>query len=620
MAQQNGKQINKYAIQEKLSEKPDPRWWPKDLANYQEKVKPPPWNNNTFISIPNEMLELSWQSPKKITISDVWMLTFIARKASQEPDHSCHLYIKEIDNAMGPSTGNGNKPDSRVVGRLRKFECCGLIRVEQVHGRKRKSTIHVSPELVDMVLKAQAKETKSVLIGPEIFLLNLSIPVKTALGIKKAMPKIKATTLSEKMRITFQQAQNHLRFIQSTDWVIEIKTPPKLELKPPQNFNKTPPKLERGIDSGIGLGYSFNILSDIKGVVPTMKVINNPSILESDKNMQNPQVNMDQYLSSPRVRAKDFSNKKTPKEAPTPRIANDVLMELENEVFQHDWITTNKKPNALRNSAKVVKALCSPDGLSLILDKTKIDHIVQTMSAQKIHPLRPDQILTILHKQFSDQERVELYEKLSLSNSPAYGGIGRQPLSKSAYDDRANPGWSDIVWVCLRPPQLKTPIKPTPKTIPEFEAPIRMIGEKCSVDNLFFINEVLTDLKRHYDTKSVPFLASLEAPAGNFTTWFREFLRFAYNKHENNFHPGYLKLANSTFQEWDAKFRSEALREQTQRIEGRRAQDHNDMEKTIEDIIVYMDDHSPGEAWQVAKDNKWTENMLNIAEQRRMSQ
>ena len=227
-----------------------PKWWPRDLTNYQEKVKPPPWDDNTFMVIPNKMLELSMGLPEKITISDIWALTYITRKASKSP--GCQLSLKQINNAMGPSTGKGERPELRTRARIRKFERCGLVQVERPNKSGRGASFTVCQELIDIIEQANHKEEKSIRIGPEIFLLNLPLPTKTALAIKKALPSIKATHLSKKLRITFQQAQNHLNFILSNDWTIQFGTPIKTLMDPYQNLNKV---LVLGLVLGLALMF-----------------------------------------------------------------------------------------------------------------------------------------------------------------------------------------------------------------------------------------------------------------------------------------------------------------------------------------------------------------------------
>jgi hypothetical protein len=568
-----------------------PTWWPRNLKNYLEKVKPPPWDDNTFISLPNEILEINLGLPEKITIGDTWVLMFLARKAAQDPECNCRLSIKEISAAMGPSTGNDNKPQARVIRRLRKFERCKLIGIERVHGQGRKNIIQVSSDLIEIALRADRRETKSILIGPEIFLLNLPLSTKTALGIKKALPRVKATTLAKKLRITFQQAQNHLNFIGQTDFSIHSKNPPKTLMKPPQNFNETPPKLEKGIDQGIDLGFSFNILGDIEGGFAPQAIENLPHMKESNY-MQT--VQADHRYPTPKVRPKDLYNKAYPKPPPTVRMTREIKDELEHEIFQHDFITRNKKPDALRKSAKVVQALSSPGGLSNILDKTEIDHIVHTMSGNKIKPLSPDQIMGIIQKQFTDTERVRLYELLSLNNSPAYGGRGRQSLSKMAYDNRANPGWSDIVWVWLRPPQFQG--KPTIKCPPDLERPLAIVQEFMPQANRNVAINLLKEAKVHYDKDILPLEERLRASTG-FIAFLRNFLKWGYNKATERWplNPAWLKTNNGFFLEWEAEYREELQKDADIRAAGARKRADGErqdlMKRIIDDLDNYDEEH-----------------------------
>ena len=198
--------------------------------------------------IPNKILELSINSPEKITISDTWALTYIARKAAKNP--GCRLSHKQINQAMGPSTGKDKKPELRVRTRVRKFERCGLIQVTRPDKSGRKGSFTVCQELINIMEEVDCKKGKSIKIGPEIFLLNLSLPTKTALAIKKTLPSIKATSLSKKLRITFQQAQNHLNFILSTNWTVQFGTPTKTLMDPYQNLKEV---LVLGLALGLAL-------------------------------------------------------------------------------------------------------------------------------------------------------------------------------------------------------------------------------------------------------------------------------------------------------------------------------------------------------------------------------
>ena len=295
----------------------------------------------------------------------------------------------------------------------------------------------------------------------------------------------------------------------------------------------------------------------------------------------------------PKIIAKDMSKKIYPPKEPTPRIPNDITMELENEVFQYEYITTNKKPSTLKKSAKVVIALASPTGLASILDKTKIDHIIQTISTNKTQPFSAEQILMVIYKQFSIDERIELYERLSLNNSPAYGGPGRQSLSVMDYNSYSRPGWSDIVWAWLRKPKLKTTATTKMPVSPDLEKAVAMAKAKLPNEEHNRLVKQLKEMKAHWDSAIIPKLANLYKASSAFEAWLGQFLEYGYNRAtmDHPFHAGWLNPGFWAFQEWEGEWlkETEAVAGERQRNDASRA--FWTRENIIEEIIEKMEIH-----------------------------
>lgn len=272
-------------------------------------------------------------------------------------------------------------------------------------------------------------------------------------------------------------------------------------------------------------------------------------------------------------------------------IPEDIMVELTDEVFPNRHITRATRNSTMAAAARVVRALRREGGLSTILDGPQIELVVKCLTSNGSR-LDPAQIRATLHRQFSDEERVELYERISNSMSPAYvGGHGKNvSLADAAFLSHGSPGFSRLVKVWLQPPRPKEPVMPTPKIVPEFEGPVKAIREKCGPDlNLFFVISVLKDLKRIHGEQVAPLLDKLKLTKGRmFRAWFADFLRYAYNIHDRRLNPGHLKPANKTFQDWDAEFRREARFEADQIELGRRKREWHaklDEIKAVEDFI-----------------------------------
>jgi len=116
-------------------------------------------------------------------------------------------------------------------------------------------------------------------------------------------------------------------------------------------------------------------------------------------------------------------------------IRPETLLELTEEVFQYEHIRTNQKKNTLKEAARVVEALKKPGGLANLFKKDEIDYIVATMSKNYKFPERD--IRAVLHHQFDEEARVNLYEALDKSMSLLYGGSGKKISLQAAAASQA---------------------------------------------------------------------------------------------------------------------------------------------------------------------------------------
>jgi len=281
------------------------------------------------------------------------------------------------------------------------------------------------------------------------------------------------------------------------------------------------------------------------------------SMRESSKNDNFPQDDEFDYTKY----LVDCKDHKPPKKLPS--ISNLVMQELENHVFPHRYLATHHTHKQMLTAAKVVSALRRPGGLSNILDDNQIDCIVRYFSA-KPNCFDPNDVKAVLRKQFSKEERLELYERLSNSMSPAYeGGKGKTvSLSQSAWS-YGSVGFCRIVLVWLKPPKKKALGPPTPKVANEELAKVeKLIKDYLPEFNLQNWNlQMIKDLKKHYESEILPLSNQLKSNV-SFPNWLNEFLSFTYNKARDEnapFHFGWLKFGGYAFLEFDKRFRSELV-------------------------------------------------------------
>jgi hypothetical protein len=309
-----------------------------------------------------------------------------------------------------------------------------------------------------------------------------------------------------------------------------------------------------------------NNLSDYKGT--SYPIAGNSSHLEDNKtmlqNINNPQENDYRkagYLKRP-VRP--------PKRVEL--IPDDVMIELEEEIFPHKHLATHRTAGPMAEAARVVKALRKPGGLSNILDKLQIEQIITNLSTGPAK-LNPKAIESIIYKQFDDTERIELYQRISDSMSPACGSTKKDKtisLAEAAYAKYAG-GFSRLVMVCL--------IKPVPKVVAMTELPVpaelqkAMEMCKAKMNGKSDHNNILRQLrpmKVHWDANITPKLATLYKTNPSFESWLGDYLKYGYNKatKDHPFHAGWLNPNFWAFQEWEAIWIKEVELESRERQKG----------------------------------------------------
>ncbi len=511
----------------------------------------------------------------------------------------CRLSHQELADRMGHC-----KPQA-ITKRLQKLERLGYLKRD---GNHRSQKIH----LFEI---QQEDDQHSLTIQEHIWTRNdLSSSQKLLITVILSFPNVKAknwTWWANRIGMDIQSYKLNLKKI-----ILKFHPEPyKTLYGNPIRLYKEPYKTLYAIFGIVGsdLGKD-NYPTDNKGHTPHLEVLNNPSSLEDKKNM---------HPTPIQDNPKPFDYKKEGylKRGVRPPTNNgpideEILMELQNEVFQHRYITTHRSNDEMANAAKIIKALKHKNGLSSILDQSQINLIVQCMTSNG-NRFTPAQVMDVLHHQFSDEERVILYERISNSMSPAYVGGKDKPktvtLANAAYMMQGAPGFSRLVMVCLRPPQLKVPLKPTPVTPKDLELPLAIV--KRFIPNAFPGPTVtlLREAQDHYNRNILPFQKQMNMTVG-FAPWVRGFLEFAYNKatRDNPLHPGWLKPTAPTYQEWETSYKAEARWKQNQRELGAASQAHAENEETIEKIIIDMDEgYTEAELLE-----RWPANLVEMAKKR----
>lgn len=334
--------------------------------------------------------------------------------------------------------------------------------------------------------------------------------------------------------------------------------PPKSPRNPPQNHPEPPPKSPDILVESRVLGREFsreNLNSrEFKlSLLPGLHTPNNKEtipIKEETPREEGMNYASEGYLVDCR------KHRPSKKVRPIPK---DILLELTEEIFQHKHITIHKVSHELAEAARVVSALKRKGGLSNYLTKEQVESTVTYMST--ICKFDPREIQEVLHKKFNDEERVELYKRLSDDMSPSYGGTGKKVKLADAAWFRWKPGFCRMVKVWLRPPVVKDTTPPIPKVPKELEETVTMIKRFLPelVPNVYEL-KAIKDLKDFHQTTVIPKLETLGVTEGRmFANWLWEFLRFAYNRTEGKdikLHIGWIRPGGILFNDWIAEFNS----------------------------------------------------------------
>ena len=511
----------------------------------------------------------------------------------------CQLSHQEIADRMG---GCGTQAITKRLQRLERFK--HLLR----EGNHRNQKIHLSqiPDSDDQKL--------SLTIPEEIWTnKKLSPSQKHLVTVILAFPKVKSknwTWWPDRIGMDHQSYKLNLRKI-----ILKFDPEPyKTLYGNPIRLYKEPYKtLEAffgigGQDSGID-----NNLSGYKGASPQMENSINPSMEDEKKMHPTPIQENPKPFDYNRYKEKSVGPPKAPKKHPP--IKEDILMELQNEVFQHRYITPNKSGDALAGAAEVVTALKHKNGLSSMLDGPKIELIIQTMSTG-INKFHPDDIRKVLHRQFSDEERVDLYERLSNSRSEAYDhhGKGKKINLGDTVWTYGSKGYCRLIQIWLSPPKLLKPAQITITVPKELELPLAIVKRFIPDAIQGPAVKLLKEAQGHYDKNILPFQKQMNMTVG-FAPWVRGFLEFAYNKatRDNPLHPGWLKPTAPTYQEWETSYKAEARWEQNQRDLGASARADSDRRNLQKEIENYMDQYGEAETWEAVQRNGWPEDLVRAA-------
>jgi len=268
-------------------------------------------------------------------------------------------------------------------------------------------------------------------------------------------------------------------------------------------------------------------------------------------------------------------------------VPNDIMIELEEEVFSHKHLTTHRSHPQIFKASKIVKALRRPGGLSTYLDNPQIEQIITNLSTGPAK-LNPKNIRDVIYKQFNETERIELYQRISDSMSPACGGKGKTiSLVDSVYTKYAA-GFSRLVLVWL--------VKPTPKTTaitktpvpPDLEKAVAMTKAKLPNAEHNYLVRQLKEMKTHWDLTIVSKLANLYKTSSTFESWIGQFLEFAYNKttKDHPLHAGWLNPGFWAFQEWEREWLKEMEFQSDQRQNGDQFRQQQEFKDKIEEACT----------------------------------
>ncbi len=477
------------------------------------------------------------------SVQGKWLERRTSSEASQQKI-SCSLTNQEISTRSGVGSC-----DESIRYHLERLEKQGFI---QRHGHHRSRVIEI------LLLPEPNDDLLGLTLEEDILESDLSLTQKILAQTLRSFPTMKKDKILTRLAISEWTYFSNFRKLEYLKQFKAAKKPPKESKSNPQKNLSEPPekskpiiKVERGIEK---TGRDL-VPSEQGAIAPTP--FQNSSFQEADNKMQT------SLQGNGKARRMRSSLNDTPSavrkqiEINNRKIPDDVMVELTEEVYQHPHITPNKTKSAILKTADTVQALRRPGGLTNLISKEEISLIADYMS--KNYKFDRQAILQVLGHQFSDEERVELYERLSNNMSLQYGGPGGKIdlRDAAAHRSRNFRGFSAVVLVWLRPPQLKKLAPPTPKVPQELESPIRICRDLIRDFNPSLSLPILKELYAHHQENVVPLLEHLGNPDRAFATWFRGLLKHAEAGDKPGFHLGWVRVGGQAFLEWDRYYREE---------------------------------------------------------------
>ncbi len=530
-------------------------------------VNSAPWLEDTFRVIPWSILSINKELsfPKKMTLNDKWMATFLAYLVRKSKDGTCRPTNQEIDRAMGTPLQKemGVNPHRRVTDRLTKLELCGLITVTARNGKGRQ--IIVCQELIQMVNEVGKPGIMALTIRPEVFQLHLSIPKKIVLSAKLRLPSIGAETLSKRLEISKSQAYQHLKDIEK----IKIELTRKPESNLPENRNEPTRKPGIGIVGDSYIGNSSLVSKDTI-IPPAGRMEENlyfsPIGEDSSKPLENRSKKIPQEelvccgVAAPVPAAPATSKWDDPKveadlrreqshSQPTPKVALPCI-EVE-KLTKYKNITHHKDRNnkAYKGAVKAIRSLGKGPGTTM--DDAQRRRFLKVNQNDKINI---DQVKRFLDHPFTKEERESLYKLLDDSRSPAYCAGKNKGVKVPLAVALENPytGYSILLHLWYHPPK---PIQPPLRE--ELQKPIEIIKEAFP-DSTGGIQAITGQFFDYYQEVIRPKLDQHGMKNWGFVSCLHDLIDSALEFNKD--HPvvgssiGWLKIGSKTFKNWDEKF------------------------------------------------------------------
>lgn len=420
---------------------------------------------------------------------------------------------------------------------LTKLENLGLIKR---HGDHKNRTIEI-------LAKPENGDYRCLIISQEIFSQNISISRKLVLAIKSAFSRMSNNTICDRISMSKWSLWYNSRPLN------EQYQPPKESNTNPQKNPMQPPKESNCIGKE---GEVIGVLLAKANSQPLQVGRTAKSSSAQENIMTSEQIEFYKpYLNSRSVRSIKPSSAQ-------PILPDELVNELK-YIFTLDHIRKHRPDSKIYfAAARLVRALKKSKGLSTILEDRQMNEIISDMERQGVPK---DKTIAVLHKCFTEEERVLLYDRISDHFCPEFGYKGKENkvnLTDCLYNE--NFKFSLLVKVWLIPPTTSkppTPIKPpTPVEIPEDLKPaVDVVKEYVSPEPAtnYMIN-CLKEMMSHHKNEIIPYLDRInESGERNFTRWLTLYLKNHYNKKGCKMHPAALKMSSPEFTAWDSEWQTE---------------------------------------------------------------